>query len=193
MRTETDHEIIFTSHQTFFAIAYQHHKLVERHVVERNAKRVKDDRDIDFICAKNAAIQRSAMVSVIFSALTLEAFINNYAIERFSRNYFDNHLDKLSPVSKWIVIPKLVTGNEINSDGQPYEKLKNLFKHRDKLVHYKTRKKKVSEMTEDEDWVTENHSADALLTVKSILNELSKVDTLVETDWLESTKRDPYA
>jgi len=193
MSHEIEHEIVFTGHQTFFAIAYRHHKLVERLVVERNARQVKDDHDIDFICAKNAAIQRSAMVSVIFSSLTLEAFINNYAIERFSRNYFDNHLDKLSPVSKWILIPKLVTGNEINKDGQPYERLKNLFKHRDKLVHYKTKKKKISEMTEDGDWVTENHSADALLTVKSILNELSKVDTSVETDWLESAESDPYA
>lgn len=193
MSREIEHEIVFTGHQSFFAIAYRHHKLVERLVVERNARQVKDDHDVDVICAKNAAIQRSAMVSVIFSSLALEAFINNYAIERFSRNYFDNHLDKLSPVSKWILIPKLVTGNEINKDGQPYERLKNLFKHRDKLVHYKTRKKKVSEMTEDDDWVTENHSTDAVLTVKSILNELSKVDTSVETDWLESAESDPYA
>ena len=153
MNKENNHEIIFTSYQTFFAIAYRHHKLVERLVKERDTRQVKDNRDVDFVCAKNAAIQRSAMVSVIFSALTLEAFINNYAIERFSRSYFDNHLDKLSPVSKWIVIPKLITGNAIDTDGQPYERLKKLFKLRDKLVHYKTKKKKVPEMVEDKDWV----------------------------------------
>ena len=192
MNKENNHEIIFTSHQTFFAIAYRHHKLVERLVKERDTRQVKDNRDVDFVCAKNAAIQRSAMVSVIFSALTAEAFINNYAIERFSRSYFDNHLDKLSPVSKWIVIPKLVTGNEIDTDGQPYERLKKLFKLRDKLVHYKTKKKKVSEMVEDEDWVTENHSVDALLAVESILGELSKIDSSLETEWLESAKNDPF-
>lgn len=193
MGKANNHEITFTGHQTFSAIAYQHHKHIERLVLERKARKVKDDRDVDFICAKNAAIQRSAMVSVIFSALTLEAFINNYAIERFSRSYFDNHLDKLSPVSKWIVIPKLVTGNEIDTDGQPYERLKKLFKLRDKLVHYKTKKKKVSEMVEDEDWVTENHSVDALLAVESILAELSKIDSSLETEWLESAKNDPFA
>lgn len=193
MCEENNHEVIFTAHQTYFAIAYRHHKNVQRLVVERKTRKVKDDHDVDFICENNATIQRAAMVSVIFSALTLEAFINNYAIEKFSKSYFNNHLDKLSPVSKWIVIPKLITGNSLNTEGQPYELLKKLFKLRDKLVHYKTRKKKVSEMTEEDDWVTENHSEDALLTVESILNELARIDTAVEIDWLESSKNDPYA
>jgi len=193
MIKENNHEITFTNHQTFFAIAYRHHKLVERLMMERNARQVKDDRDVDFVCARNAAIQRSAMVSVIFSALTLEAFINNYAIEHFSKSYLENHLDKLSAVSKWIVIPKLKTGDEVNTDGQPYEKLKKLFKLRDKLVHYKTRTMKVSEMTEDDGWVTEDHGENALLTVESILNELAVIDTSVDTDWLVEAKSDPYA
>ncbi len=193
MDKEHDHEVVFTRHKTFFAIAYRHHKHVERLVSEREARIVKDDRDVDYVCEKNAAIQRSAMVSVIFSALTLEAFINNYAIERFSRSYFDNHLDKLSPVSKWILIPKLITGKALDTDGQSYERLKELFKLRDRLVHYKTRRKKVSEIVEEEDWVTENHSADAILTVESILNELSTIDPSSESDWIESAKHDPYA
>ncbi|MHA1329861.1 MAG: hypothetical protein ACTSR2_02175 [Candidatus Hodarchaeales archaeon] len=193
MSKENNSEITFTNHQTFFAIAYQHHELVKRLMMERDKRKVKNDHDVDFICARNAAIQRSAMVSVVFSALTLEAFINNYAIEHFSKNYFENNLDKLSTVSKWIVIPKLVTGNEIDTDGQPYENLKKLFKLRDKLVHYKTRKKKISEMTEDKDWVTENHSEVSLLTLKSIFNELATVDSSVNTDWLEEAKCDPYA
>jgi len=193
MNKESNHEVFFIKYRTFLAIAYKHHKIVDRLVKERNARKVKDDHDVNFICARNAAIQRSAMVSVVFSALTLEAFINNYAIEHFSRRYLENYLDKLSAVAKWVVIPKLKTGNELNTDGQPYEKLKELFKLRDRLVHYKTRKKKVSEMTEEEDWVTEIHSKDALLTVESILNELSGLDTSVKTDWLEEAKSDPYA
>lgn len=193
MSYESNHEIIFTGHNTFFAIAHRHHRLVERLVNERNSRQVKDDHDVDFVCEKNAAIQRSAMVSVIFSALTLEAFINNYAIERFSKNYFENHLDKLNPVIKWILIPKLAIGNGIDTDGQPYERLKKLFKLRDRLVHYKTKKKKVSEMTEEDDWITENHSTDALFTVESVLEELVKIDNSLETEWIESAKSDPYA
>ena len=148
---------------------------------------------MDFICAKNAEIQRAAMVSVVFSALTLEAFINNYGLEHFSRNYFDKHLDKLPAVSKWIVIPKLAIGKEIDSDSRSYEQLKRLFKRRDRLVHYKTKKKKLSEMHGGDVWVTEEQGAEAVQTVRSVLGELSRIDDKVSADWLESARSDPYA
>ena len=148
----------FTNHETFFAIAHRNHELLTNLVHQREARPTKDDHDVDFHCAKNAEIQRAAMVSVIFSALTLEAFINNYGIEHFSRSYFDNHLDKLPAVSKWIVIPTLAVGKEIDSDSQSYEQLKRLFKRRDRLVHYKTKKKKLSEIHEEDVWVTEEQS-----------------------------------
>jgi len=190
---QPDHEITFANHETFFAIAYHHHEFVKHLVKERDARPAKYDRDVDFHCVKNAEIQRAAMVSLIFSALTLEAFVNNYAIERFSRSYFDNHLDKLPTISKWIVILKLVTGKELNSGAQPYGCLKRLFKRRDRLVHYKTRKKKLSEMYEEDIWVTEEQSAEALATVEAILKELSSIDRSVSMEWLEEVKTNPYA
>jgi len=55
--------ITFTFHQTFFAISYRHHKIIKRLVRDREARTVNNDRDVDFICAKNAAIQRSVMFS----------------------------------------------------------------------------------------------------------------------------------
>lgn len=193
MMGQPDHEITFTNHETFFAIAHRHHELIKHLVRERDGRPKDDDRDVDFHCAKNAEIQRAAMVSVIFSALTLEAFVNNYAIERFSRSYFDNHLDKLPTISKWIIIPKLFTGKELNSDSQPYECLKRLFKRRDRLVHYKTRKKKLSEIYEEDIWVTEEQSAEAVATVEAVLKELSELDRTVSMEWLEEAKTSPYA
>jgi hypothetical protein len=193
MSSRKDLEITLTNHETFLAIAHQHNEQVKKLIVERDSRKVKDDRDVDFHAAKNAEIQRTAMVSVIFSALALEAFINNYGIERFSGSYFDNYLDKLSAVSKWIVIPRLVTGKEIDRDGQAFEWLKGLFMQRDKLVHYKTRKKKISELREDKDWVTEEHSEHALQTVRAVVEALSEIDPNVEIEWLKSAPTDPYA
>lgn len=193
MDGQPDHEMTLTNHETFFAIAHRHHESVKRLVSQREARPTIDDADVDFCCAKNAEIQRAAMVSLIFSALTLEAFINNYGIERFSRSYFDNHLDKLSSVSKWIIIPKLVTGKTIDSDSQPYEQLRRLFRRRDHLVHYKTRKKRLSEINEEDVWVTEEQSEEAVRGVTAILEELSGIDGTVSIDWLESAKNDPYA
>jgi hypothetical protein len=192
MASHSDHQVTLTRHQTFLALAFQHHAIVKALVAKRNARQVKDDADVDFQCLKNAQIQRSGMVSVVFSALALEAFINNYAAERFSKNYFENHLDRLNPVSKWLVIPRLATGKQVATDGKVYGDLKRLFKLRDKLVHYKTRKKNLSQLSED-DWVTEKHSEEAISAVESAVRELATVDASVDISWLKSAREDPYA
>lgn len=192
MQSGNDMEISLTNHETFFAIAHQHHQEIKRLVSERNMREIKGNYDVDFNAAKNAEIQRCAMVSVIFSALTLEALINNYGIERFSATYFDKHLANLNTVSKWVVIPTLATGKDLNRDRQAFEGLKHLFKQRDKLVHYKTRKKKVSELQEHEDWVTEEHSEKALQTVRALVEAVSEIDPSLETEWLDWAPNDPY-
>jgi len=81
------------------------------------------------------------ITSIVFSALTAEAFINSYAISKESRNYFDNYLDKMNTISKYVVIPKVFTGESIDTNSQGFELLKKLFKDRDKLVHFKSKNK----------------------------------------------------
>jgi len=165
---------------------------MEQLVLARDQRTVINNEDVDFICEKNAAIQRSAMVVVIFSALTLEAFINNYGIERFSRSFFDNHLNNLNPISKWLILPKLVVGRQLSTDGQPYELLGGLFRLRNKLVHYKTRKKRISALREEEDWITERHARDAIQAVSALVQELKSLDPTADTGWLLKAGTDPY-
>jgi hypothetical protein len=186
-------EITLNNHQTFYSIAYRHYHQMQQLVLERDQRTVISDEDVDFICQKNAAIQRSAMVVIIFSALTLEAFINHYGIEKFSRSFFDKHLDSLNPISKWLILPKLVVGNQLNTDGQPFGLLGGLFRLRNRLVHYKTRKKSISDLVEDEDWVTERHASDAIQAVDALVQELESLDPAVDTDWLLGSGIDPYA
>jgi len=132
------------------------------------------------------------MVSVVFSALTLEAFINHYGIERLSRRFFDNHLDSLRPVSKWLLLPKLFVGKQINTGGEPFELLGELFGLRNRLVHYKTRRKRICDLVE-EDWVTERHARNAIRAVRSVVEELRSIDPEVDIRWLQDAERDPYA
>ena len=117
---------------------------------------------------------------------------SHYGIERFSRSFFDNHLDKLNPVSKWMIIPKLIVGQQLKADGQPYELLRKLFKLRGKLVHYKTRQKRIDELA-DEDWVTERDAYDALQVVNKLTEELRSLDPTVDIDWLRDAETDPCA
>jgi hypothetical protein len=194
-----NHEIhSFTNHSTFYAIAHRNYVEVDRLKNERNkfqkklkGKKITDD-DVDFICEKNAAIQRHAMVVVVFSALTLEAFINYYAIDNFSKSYLNNYLDKLDPVSKWIVIPKLVIGRQIDTNGQAFQKLQQLFKLRNQLVHYKAKIRPITEIRET-DWIREEDAEDAIQAIWKIMEELSKLDKSVTTDWIKTAETSHFA
>ena len=102
-------------------------------------------------------------------------------------------MDKLNPVSKWVIIPKLATGRQIDPAAQGYELLRETFKLRDKLVHYKSRTRKLSELREDQDWVTEKHAQRCIEGVTRILEELKAIDPQVDIDWLDDAEHDPYA
>ena len=193
MTKQDELEVELNNHETFYSIAIRHYRQVEKQVKKLTRIKVRNDRDIDYVAKINASIQRDAMVTVIFCALTLEAFINLYGIRNFSKTYFDNHLDKLNTVSKWLIIPKLVTEKQINTDGRGYELLKEIFKLRDKLVHYKSRKKKISELTEEQDWVTEDHAKRCIEGVITILRELNSLDSQLDIDWVIEAEHDPFA
>lgn len=66
--------------------------------------------------------RKYAIVAIVFSAFTLEAYINNYA----ARKGLKRHLDSLSFLEKWVEIPKLSTGKEFSKDQQCYSLLEEL-------------------------------------------------------------------
>jgi len=78
-------------------------------------------------------------ITIVFSALCLEALINDYCITKKSANYFNQYIDKLDPPSKWLLIPQLIAGKEFSSDSKAFELIKNLFSIRNKLVHPKSK------------------------------------------------------
>ena len=78
----------------------------------------------------------SAVESIVFSGLTIEAFINAYAMARVSKSEFKK-LNKLSLREKWTEVPNAVTGKKIPEDSQAMLQLAELVKSRNNLVHYK--------------------------------------------------------
>ena len=86
------------------------------------------------------ARDQSCIIAVVFTAMYFEAFIYDYAASCVGDRYTKNHLDKLDFISKWVVVPRLVTGNEISKSGRAYESLKKLHKDRNSLVHLKSKK-----------------------------------------------------
>lgn len=79
-----------------------------------------------------------SLIVIIFSAMTIEAYIYDYAARHLGDTYVKDHLDKLDTLSKWIVIPKLVTGIEIPRNDNWRKLLTRLIKARNSVVHYKS-------------------------------------------------------
>lgn len=78
--------------------------------------------------------QRFAAVAVIFSALTLESFINHYG-SHLDPDLF-NALDR-SNLAKWQLFPMLRCGKKLASGGTAMNSIQAIFKIRDRLVHDK--------------------------------------------------------
>jgi hypothetical protein len=108
---------------------------------ERSAKELRQDPSpwikLDLIDEILSGYFESVVESIVFSGLTVEAFINSYAMARVSKPEFKK-LNKLSLKEKWSEIPNAVTGEKIPEDSQAMLQLAELVKSRNSLVHYKT-------------------------------------------------------
>lgn len=127
------------------------------------------------------ARDQSCIISVVFTAMYFEAFIYDYAASCLGDNYSKDHLDKLDLISKWLVIPKLITGKEISKSGQAYESLKRLNKDRNSLVHLKSRKinfgnKEIVNYPELQEVDLQNSTKNCRKALKYVIDELLVID-----------------
>lgn len=101
-------------------------------------KKAQKTNDEDGIRSQDLIAAKAAIECIVFSALSLEAQIYDFAARYFGDSYAAQHLDKLDLVSKWLVVPRLVTGKEIKKDGAAFGHLRELVRIRNSLVHYKS-------------------------------------------------------
>lgn len=131
------------------------------------------------------------VLTIVFSALSLEACINNYAIERLSKSYLKNYLDKLDLVSKWIIIPRIVTGQQLDPGSEPIQNLRWLVNQRNNLVHFKTKKVKSGQF-EASHFLWPVQAEKALDTVRIVVVALKGIDKTLNVDWLPSDNLSQY-
>lgn len=81
--------------------------------------------------------RQHAMVTIVFSAMTLEAYINEYAARKRSKSFFKEHLNKLRTQDKWVVISELFSGVPFPKSDNCYQHLDTLIQLRHQLVHNK--------------------------------------------------------
>lgn len=184
-------KIEWTNHRDYFKIALDHYRNINKLKKEHDdiQKRLKhkkciSDQEIDLLAEKNNAIGQHTLVVIIFSALSLEAYINDYAINRLSKNYLINYLDRLNLLSKWILIPRIAMGKQLDPGSKSIQDLSWLITLRNKLVHYKSRKIKIREIKKS-DFLWEYDAKKAIQTVRNLISELKKIDKKVCIDWLK--------
>ena len=124
--------------------------------------------------------QHDILVSMVFCAMSAEALINYYAIERLGEKYFSDHLDRLDVVSKWAIVPRLLDREILKKGVEPLNGLQELIGWRNDLVHYKSVWKKTP-MSRFHPTVRDVYRA--LKTVDALAQYLKRVDEGFRVDW----------
>lgn len=94
-------------------------------------------KDMESADARHQSL-KCAVQSIVFSAMCLEAFIYGYSVKHLGKGYTNQYIEKLGIEAKFIIVPRLVTGKELDKSGQAFEMLKKLISDRNKIVHFKS-------------------------------------------------------
>jgi hypothetical protein len=94
--------------------------------------------DFDAHLLAERFLDRSALKTIVFAAMTCEAAIYDIAAIHLSDEYANEVLDRLDPVSKWLVAPRLICGKSLRDNGPAINSLRSLFGARNELVHAKS-------------------------------------------------------
>lgn len=76
--------------------------------------------------------------TIVFSAMCIEAFLNDYAASCLGDEEFYGYFDKLSIEGKFALVAKFVLATEIDKSKSYYSRLKSLIRDRNKYTHSKS-------------------------------------------------------
>ena len=102
-----------------------------KEISEANFSMEKSDEETEF--------SKQVVSTVVFSAMCLESFFNNYLAACLGDKNFYETYDNLSPVSKLCLITDLLFRIKIDKSKSYYAGIKNLFYLRNRYVHNKSK------------------------------------------------------
>jgi hypothetical protein len=164
---------VFSNTARYFEIAKNAYNNALNFSKKRDAELIKTNSDLNAMFNFAEMVHKESITSVIFCVMTLESIINEYGLQNKSKNFYNEHLDNLKLLSKFIVLPKLFGGNELNTDGQEFQNLKWLIKLRNDLTHSKLTERNIRDLNMTNPLsqnlhVLEHHAKKAIQTVKSV-------------------------
>jgi len=162
-------------------IAYEHlqkaqGEIVDLHSASETQSPCCDPWTQQAIHERNAIVW--SIISVVFSAMSIESFIYNYAASHLSDSYVKAHLDSMNPVDKWIIIPRLITGKELDKSTHTYDLLKRVFSDRNKYVHNKSRPLNYDNAKPDDPHLYVSQAANGIKTIEYLAQFIQKIDPI---------------
>lgn len=95
-------------------------------------------------------IRKSVISTVVFSAMTIEAFLNDYAAACLGDEFFSKFVDKFRLIDKLEFIGTVIFKEEINKGKSYYSRLMTLFRDRNRYVHSKSKRSSIRGNTLEE-------------------------------------------
>lgn len=123
-------------------------------------------------------LNKSALITIIFSALAIEAYIYDYGARNISDRFIQKYVDKLDVISKWVIIPQLVNGKEFPREGKGFELLGKLVKARNSIVHNKSYDMDFDRLEQiaESDEVLLERAKEAVNTIAELANDIESID-----------------
>lgn len=128
------------------------------------------------------SLLKESIKTVIFLSSFLESYFFDLSAVALGQRYTEKHIEKLDLASKIILIPRLITGKEIDKSLHYWEEIKNLIKWRNKIIHNKTKdwiefSKNINPDSFDPKPLFEEFDLPNFLSaVKTLFEELDKID-----------------
>ena len=117
---------------------------MESYVNASNNFKVLSENNYSILYAyEHIEMDKNVIKTIVFSAMAIESFLNNYAAACLGDSEFYCNFDKLSTMSKFQLIAKFILKSEINKQSSCYYYLKSLFRLRDSYIHNKSSIEKI--------------------------------------------------
>lgn len=130
---------------------------------------------IEFSYKLHIKMYEYAVQVVVFSALLLEAFANDFLIEKIGEKDFEL-LDKLEVKGKILIGTKMVTGKDFPKDKVAYNRMSKLISMRNKLVHAKSVDVN-SSASKIYFEIDKKDMEDAMSAYKLVIEEIDRIDS----------------
>jgi hypothetical protein len=170
-----ENTIVLSNIALYMDIAKEANHFAQSTAKKRNDLIAKKSSDHIKIIEAASSVHKTSTVSVVFSAMAIEAFINEYGISQSSKKFFKNHLDNLHLISKLIIIPKLANKRLLDTNGQLYEDVVWLINLRNYLVHFRKSERNIEDIDYSDpmaqnDFILEQHSERAVKTMEALIS-----------------------